>query len=131
MKALLRELLKEVREGERTEPLGAAPRQRTESRQGYRPGDSSRGLVTRIGKRKLRVPRDRNGEFSTALFERSQRSEKALVGALASDVRPQGSAFDRGEALNRRRGTFQRTSNTMTRPRRWEKAVGDQEMRAR
>ena len=88
MKALLRELLKEVLEGERTEPLGTAPRQRTESRQGYRAGDYSRGLVTRIGKRKLRVPRDRNGEFSTALLERYQRSEKALEGALASDVRP-------------------------------------------
>ena len=36
--------------------------------------------MTRIGKRKLRVPRDRNGGFSTALLERSQRSEKALVG---------------------------------------------------
>ena len=29
------------------------------------------------------MPRDRNGEFSTALFERFQRSEKALVAALA------------------------------------------------
>ena len=75
MKALLREVLKEVREGEMTEFLGAAPRQRTESRQGYRAGDSSRGLVARSGKRKLRVPQDRNGEFSTALFERSQRSD--------------------------------------------------------
>ena len=83
MKALLREVMQEVLEGERTDPLGAAPRQRTESRQGYRAGDSSRGLVTRIGKRKLRVPRDRNGELSTAPLERSQRSEKALVGALA------------------------------------------------
>ena len=64
--------------------------------------------MRRIGKRKLRVPRDRNGEFSTALFERSQRSEKALVGALASDVRLQGSAFDFGEALHCRRGTLQR-----------------------
>jgi transposase-like protein len=39
--------------------------------------------VTRIGKLELSVPRDRNGEFSTALFERYQRSEKALVAALA------------------------------------------------
>ena len=88
MKALPREVRKEVLEGETTEFLGAAPRQRTESRQGYRAGDSSRGLVMRMGKRKLRVPRDRNGEFSTALFERSRRSEKARVEALASDVRP-------------------------------------------
>jgi hypothetical protein len=42
-----------------------------------------RGLVTRIGKLELRVPRDRSGEFSTALFERYARSEKALVAALA------------------------------------------------
>ena len=40
-------------------------------------------LITRVGKIELRVPRDRNGEFSTALFERFQRSEKALVSALA------------------------------------------------
>ena len=31
---------------------------------------NGRGLVTRIGKIELRVPRDRSGEFSTALFER-------------------------------------------------------------
>ncbi|WP_415749438.1 transposase [Caballeronia sp. J97] len=39
--------------------------------------------MTRIGKLELRVPRDRHGEFSTALFERYARSEKALVAALA------------------------------------------------
>jgi transposase-like protein len=39
--------------------------------------------VTRIGKPELRVPRDRHGEFSTALFERYAPSEKALVAALA------------------------------------------------
>ena len=32
---------------------------------------------------KLQVPQDRAGRFSTELFERYQRSEKALVGALA------------------------------------------------
>lgn len=37
----------------------------------------------RIGKLELRVPRDRDGRFSTELFERYQRSEKALVSALA------------------------------------------------
>jgi hypothetical protein len=39
--------------------------------------------VTRVGKLELRVPQDRQGHFSTQLFERYQRSEKALVGALA------------------------------------------------
>ncbi len=53
------------------------------SRPADRAGYYSRGLVTRIGKLELRVPRDRSGEFSTALFERYARSEKALVAALA------------------------------------------------
>lgn len=83
LKGLLREALQEVLEGEMTEFLGAEPGERTTQRQGYRSGYYSRSLVTRIGKLELRVPRDRNGEFSTALFERYQRSEKALVSALA------------------------------------------------
>lgn len=83
MKTLVKEALQEVLEGEMTEHLGAAPSERTEGRGGYRAGYYSRGLVTRIGKLELRVPRDRNGEFSTVLFERYARSEKALVAALA------------------------------------------------
>ena len=83
MKALMKEALEEVLEGEMSEFLGAAPSERSETRSGYRAGYYHRGLVTRIGKLELRVPRDRSGEFSTALFERYARSEKALVAALA------------------------------------------------
>jgi putative transposase len=43
--------------------------------------ESSR--ITRVGKLELRVPQDRSGRFSTELFERYQRSERALVAALA------------------------------------------------
>jgi len=39
-------------------------------------------LVTRVGKLELRVPQDRQGHFRTEVFERYQRSEKALVGAM-------------------------------------------------
>jgi transposase-like protein len=73
-------------EGEMTECLGAAPGERTEGRTGERAGDYSRSLITRIGKLELRVPRDRKGEFSSALFDRYTRSEKALVAALAERV---------------------------------------------
>ena len=38
--------------------------------------------MTRVGKLELRVPQDRQGRFRTEVFERYQRSEKALVGAL-------------------------------------------------
>ncbi len=82
-KQLLRESLHEVLEAEMTEAVGAGPGERSAGRTGYRAGYYSRGLVTRIGKLELRVPRDREGRFSTELFERYQRSEKALVSALA------------------------------------------------
>lgn len=83
LQELMRQALQTVLEGEMTDFLGAAPGERSEQRTGYRAGYSSRQLVTRIGKLELSVPRDRNGDFSTALFERYQRSEKALVAALA------------------------------------------------
>ncbi|WP_065494173.1 MULTISPECIES: IS256 family transposase [Pseudomonadota] len=83
MKSLMKEALQEMLEAEMTEFLGAAPSERSQTRSGYRAGYYHRGLVTRIGKLELRVPRERSGEFSTALFERYARSEKALVAALA------------------------------------------------
>ena len=83
LKGLVKESLQEVLEAEMTETLGAGAGERTADRVGYRAGYYSRGLVTRIGKLELRVPRDREGRFSTELFDRYQRSEKALVSALA------------------------------------------------
>ena len=83
LKALVKEAVQEVLEAEMTEALGAQAGERTADRTGYRSGYYSRGLVTRIGKLELRVPRDREGRFSTELFERYQRAEKALVSALA------------------------------------------------
>jgi putative transposase len=69
-KRLLKESLQEVLEAEMTEVIGAAPGERTAERSGYRAGYYRRGLVTRIGKLELRVPRHRDGPFSTKLFER-------------------------------------------------------------
>lgn len=83
LKELVKQSLEEILEAEMNEALGAAPGERTSTRLGYRAGHYSRGLVTRIGKLELRVPRDRDGRFSTELFSRYQRSEKALVSALA------------------------------------------------
>lgn len=83
MKGLVREVLQQVLEAEMEETLGAAKSQRTEGRIGYRSGYYARSLVTRVGNIELRVPQDRQGRFRTEIFERYQRSEKALVGALA------------------------------------------------
>lgn len=83
LRELLREVLQEVLEQEMTETLGAAKGERHPERIGYRSGYYPRTLITRVGKLELRVPQDRQGHFSTQLFERYQRSEKALVSALA------------------------------------------------
>jgi transposase-like protein len=76
-------VLQEVLEAEMTEAIGASKSERTEGRLGYRSGYYTRGFVTRLGKIELRVPQDRQGRFSTELFERYQRSDKALLAALA------------------------------------------------
>jgi putative transposase len=73
----------EVLEAEMTEALGTEKGERTAGRQGYRSGYYDRTLITRSGKLELRVPQDRAGRFSTELFERYQRSARALVAALA------------------------------------------------
>ena len=64
------------------EAVGAEKGERIEGRLSSRSGYYTRGLVTRVGKLKLRVPQDRNGRFSTEIFERYRRSEKALVAAF-------------------------------------------------
>ena len=76
-------LVQAALEAEMTEAIGAEKGERSETRVSYRSGYYSRSLITRVGTLELRVPQDRMGRFSTELFERYQRSEKALVGTLA------------------------------------------------
>jgi putative transposase len=83
LRGLIEQVLQQVLESEMDEALGAEKGQRTPNRLGYRSGYYSRTLVTRVGKLELRVPQDRQGRFRTEVFERYQRSEKALVAALA------------------------------------------------
>ena len=68
--------LQEILEEEMTEALGAAKSERTSGRSGYRSGCCKRFLTTRVGRVELHVPQDRNGVFSTGLFERYERSER-------------------------------------------------------
>ena len=82
LRPLIQEVVEQVLEAEMDEALGAGKGERTASRLGYRSGYYGRTLVTRVGKLELRVPQDRQGRFRTEIFERYQRSEKALVGAL-------------------------------------------------
>jgi putative transposase len=83
LRAVIEAAVQEVLEAEMDQTLGAEKSERTPERRGYRSGHYRRTLITRVGKLELRVPQDRQGHFRTEVFERYQRSEKALVGALA------------------------------------------------
>ena len=82
LRPLIQEVIQQVLEAEMDEAVGAGKGERTPNRQGYRAGYYGRTLITRVGKLELRVPQDRQGRFRTEVFERYQRSEKALVSAL-------------------------------------------------
>lgn len=83
LRGLVEEVVQQILEAEMDEAVGAQKGERTATRLGYRSGYYHRTLVRRVGKLELRVPQDRQGRFRTEVFERYQRSEKALVGALA------------------------------------------------
>ncbi|GAC1458713.1 MAG: hypothetical protein PVSMB1_08610 [Gemmatimonadaceae bacterium] len=82
LRFIVERVVQEVLEAEMTAHLHAEPYQRSAARRGYRNGYKTRQLNTRVGTLSLQVPQDRDGTFSTQLFARYQRSEKALVLAL-------------------------------------------------
>ena len=90
---LLEIILNQVLMVQSSEQLGAAPYERTEDCTAYRNGFRERALTTRVGTLTLRVPRHRNGEFSTSIFERYQRSEQALVLAMIESEESWGEFF--------------------------------------
>jgi putative transposase len=80
---VVQEAVQAILEVEMEECLQAGKYERNAERVGYRSGYYRRRLITRVGTMVLRVPQDRAGHFSTQVFEQYQRSEKALVAALA------------------------------------------------
>ena len=95
---LVRAVMQEMLEAEMTDALGAEKGERSAARLGYRSGYYSRTLITRVGKLELRVPQDRDGRFSTELFERYQRSEQAL-GATLAEMYVQGVSTRKVKAI--------------------------------
>src|SRR5215207_9202532 len=82
LRGIVERVLQEMLEAEMTEHIGAAPYERSAARAGHRNGHKPRALRTRVGTLNLSVPQDREGTFSTRLFARYQRNEKALCLAL-------------------------------------------------
>jgi putative transposase len=83
LRTMLTTLIQQTIEREFTQFVGAEKSVRSATRTGLRNGYRTRQLTTRVGSVELRIPRDRAGEFQPTLFARYQRSEQALVLALA------------------------------------------------
>ena len=79
---LLQHMIQRILEEEITGFLNAEAYERTDSRKGYRNGYKPRTLKTRVGRIELMIPKDREGRFQTELFDKYQRSEKALSLAI-------------------------------------------------
>jgi transposase-like protein len=82
LREIVQRVVQQILEAEMSEHIGAAPYERAEKRTGHRNGHKPRTLRTRVGTLNLLVPQDREGTFSTRLFSRYQRNEKALCLAL-------------------------------------------------
>src|SRR5215210_969964 len=85
VKAVLEEVLQE----EMTEHLEAGYRELTPTRRGERNGYYTRNLVTPAGKiERLTVPRDREGEFVTEVFERYKQVTGNVQEAILPSCNP-------------------------------------------
>jgi len=79
----MRVLIEEVMREELEQCLGAQWGESTPERKGYRNGSYTRDLVTKAGRiEDLSVPRDREGQFHTQVFERYGRYEPEVAEAL-------------------------------------------------
>ena len=76
-------LLNEAMRVERSRHLKANAYERTDERQGYANGFKDKGIKSRIGELKLKVPQVRDGSFYPSVLEKGMRSERALKLALA------------------------------------------------
>jgi putative transposase len=80
---LLRVLINNVMQAERSKYLQAEQYERTEDRKGHANGYKPKTVRTRIGEITFAVPQVREGGFYPSALEKGLRSERALVATLA------------------------------------------------
>ena len=86
MKDLMEQVLNQLLEARAEDKCNAKPYEQTDERTDYRNGARSRGFTTRLGKIELAVPRLRSQSVADGLFESYQRSEQAIIAAIAEMV---------------------------------------------
>lgn len=86
LRSMLEVAVRNVLEAEVEHYLGAKSYERRPERCGYRNGTKPRTMKTAAGKLEFAVPQVREGGFRTQVFERYQRSDKALISAMQEMV---------------------------------------------
>lgn len=79
---ILSTIFNQLMEKERSDYIDADPYERSDDRVTSRNGYYERDYLTRVGNLELKVPRTRDGKFSPSIFEKYQRSEKALLASM-------------------------------------------------
>lgn len=82
LRRLIENVCQQILQEEMAEHLRAGWHERTPGRKGQRNGYKKRSINTRVGEINLDKPQTRDSSFNTKLFDRYQRSEKALYLAL-------------------------------------------------
>lgn len=83
---LMEQVLNQILEAKAEDLCNAKPYEQTSERLDYRNGMRSRSFTTRLGKIELEVPRLRGQSVAEGLFENYQRSEQAIICAVAEMV---------------------------------------------
>lgn len=83
---MIETFVRAVLEEELTRHLGAGHYERSQERRGHRNGTKPRTMKSPFGELHFEVPQVREGGFNTQVFERFQRSDKALVSSMQEMV---------------------------------------------
>lgn len=82
LKRMVEKVVQEVIDEQLSTYMKVDRYQRGEERKDYRNGYKPRTMKTRVGKLDLTIPQVRSGNWRPTVFERYQRSERALIGTL-------------------------------------------------
>jgi len=86
MKELMEQVLDQLLKARAEDKCNARPYEQTDERTDYRNGVRERSFTTRLGKIELAVPRLRSQSVTEGLYENYQRSEQAIICAIAEMV---------------------------------------------
>lgn len=111
---MIETMVRHVLEEEVSRHIGAGVYERSNKRQGYRNGYKPRTMKTTVGKLEFEVPQVREGSFRPSLFDRYQRTEKALIGAM-QEMYVQGVSTRRVSQVMEEMGGFEVSAGQVSR----------------